>query len=160
MFTQRPSSFPLPMRLNAIPLQHVQTPPSLTRIEALRLLLVVAHLLSLLQQLGGVIDSLESANGSVDALVHQVAWNDNPEGVHQDKVAPVVSGLGAGVGNVEDVVVEQRGCVVQDIAVELTERDNELERVAQRVVNGNEVGSDEGEGSPEGLSKLVSNSPC
>lgn len=121
----------------------------------LSLLLVVAHLLGLLQQLRGVVDSAEGAHGGVDALVHEVAGDDDPEEVHQDKVAPVVGCLGAGVGDVEDVVVEQGRRVIQDVAVELAERDNELERVAERVVDGDQVGGDEGEGSPEGLRALV-----
>ena len=123
----------------------------------LGLLLVVAHLLGLLQQLGGIVDGAESTDGSVDALVHQVAGDDDPEGVHQHEVAPVVGGLGAGVGNVEDVVVEQRGRVVEDVTVELAQRDDELQGVAQGVVHGDEVGGEEGEGSPEGLRKPVSN---
>lgn len=135
-----------------------QTRALLDRTRSLRLLLVVAHLLGLLQQLRSVVDSLERADGSIDTLVHQVAGNDDPEGVHEDKVAPVVGGLGAGVGDIEDVVVEQRGRVVQHIAVELTERDNELQRVAQRVVDSDKVGCDEREGSPKGLSRSVFNS--
>jgi hypothetical protein len=131
--------------------KHVSKTSIIESNRDLCLLLVVAHLLGLLQQLGGIVDSLESANGSIDTLVHQVAGDNNPESVHQDKVAPVVGGLGAGVGNIEDVVVEQRSCVVQDVAVELAERDDELEGVAQRMVNSDEVGCNEGEGSPEGL---------
>jgi hypothetical protein len=48
-------------------------------------------------------------------------------------------------------VVEERSRVVQDIAVELTERDNELGAVAQGVVDGDEVGGEEGAGAPEDL---------
>ena len=49
-------------------------------------------------------------------------------------------------------MVEERGGVVQDVAVELAERDDELQRVAERVVDSNQVGGEEGERSPEGLS--------
>ena len=48
-------------------------------------------------------------------------------------------------------MVEERGCVVEHIAVELSERDDELSRVSERVVDGDEVGSDEGTGAPEDL---------
>ena len=117
----------------------------------LSLLLVVAHLLGLLQQLGGVVDSTESANGSINALVHEVTRNENPEEVHEHEVAPEVGSLRASVGYIEDVVVEQRSRVVQDVAIELAKRDDELQRVTKRVVDSDQVGGDEGEGSPEGL---------
>ena len=129
--------------------------PAASKVRHSSLLLVVAHLLSLLQQLGGIVDGFESTDGSVDALVHQVAGDDDPEGVHQHEVAPVVGSLGAGVGNIEDVVVEQRGRVVENVAVELAQRDDELQGVAQGVVDGDEVGGEEGEGTPEGLPKSV-----
>lgn len=120
-------------------------------VATLSLLLVVAHLLGLLQQLRGVVDSAESTDSSVDALVHEVAGNDNPEGVHQDEVAPVVSGLRASVGDVQDVVVEERGCVVENVAIELAQRDDKLQGIAQRVVDSNEIGGEEGERAPESL---------
>jgi hypothetical protein len=130
--------------------------PAASEVRHLSLLLVVAHLLGLLQQLGGIVDGAESTDGGVDALVHQVAGDDDPEGVHQHEVAPVVGGLGAGVGNIEDVVVEERGRVVENVTVELAQRDDELQRVAQRVVDGDEVGGEEGEGTPEGLRTSIS----
>ncbi len=40
-------------------------------------------------------------------------------------------------------MVEKRGCVVQNVAVELAERDDKLERVAERMVHGDQVGGDE-----------------
>jgi hypothetical protein len=52
------------------------------------------------------------------------------------------------------VVVEHGGGVVEDVAVELAEGDDELERVAQGVVVSDERGGDEGEGAPEGLTLL------
>ena len=123
-------------------------------LSPLRLLLVVAHLLGLLQQLRGVVDGAEGANGGVDALVHKVARNDDPEEVHENEVAPVVGCLRASVRDVEDVMVEQRGRVVQNIAVELTERDDQLQGVAERVVDGDQIGGDEGERAPKGLSTV------
>lgn len=53
-------------------------------------------------------------------------------------------------------MVEERGRVVENVTVELAQRDDELQRVAQRVVDGDEVGGEEGEGTPEGLRKSIS----
>ena len=87
----------------------------------LSFLLVVAHLLGLLEQPRSVVNSAESAHGSVHALVHEVTGNDDPEEVHQNEVSPVIGCLGASVCHIEDVVVEQRSCVVQNVPVELAE---------------------------------------
>jgi hypothetical protein len=48
-------------------------------------------------------------------------------------------------------VVEERGGVIEYVAVELAERDDELGGVAKRVVDGDEVGGEEGAGAPEDL---------
>ena len=48
-------------------------------------------------------------------------------------------------------MVEQRGGVVQDVAVELAEGDDELGGVAQWVVDGDEVCGEVGAGTPEDL---------
>jgi hypothetical protein len=117
--------------------------------------LLAVHTAGALQQLVRIVDSAECAPGCVDALDHQKARDDDPEGVHEDKVAPVVCGLGARVRDVEDVVVEHGGGVVEDVAVELAERDDELERVADGVVVGDEAGGDEGERAPECLRRVL-----
>lgn len=104
----------------------------------------------------GIVHCAESTDGGADALVHEIAWDDDPEGVHEDKVAPVVCGLGARVRYVEDVVVEHGGCIVEHIAVELAERDDELEGVAQGMIVGDQAGGDEGAGPPESLQTAVS----
>jgi hypothetical protein len=109
-----------------------------------------------LHQLCRVIDGAECAPRGVHALDHEPPWDDNPEGVHEDEVSPVVRGFGARVCDVEDVVIEHGGRVVEDVAVELAERDDELQRVAERVVVRDKGGSDEGAGAPESLSKRVS----
>jgi len=84
-------------------------------------------------------------------VVHEVGRNHDPEGVQEDKVAPVVEKLRARVRQVENVVVKQGSGVVEDVAVELAERDDELGRVAERVVDGDEVGGEEGARAPEDL---------
>jgi hypothetical protein len=71
------------------------------------------------QEFGRIVDSTECAPGSVHALRHQEAGNDDPESIHEDKVSPIVRGLRTRVGDVEDVVVEHGGCIVENIAVEL-----------------------------------------
>jgi hypothetical protein len=114
--------------------------------------LLAVHAPCPLHQLCGVVYRTECAPCGVYALHHQPARNDNPESIHQDKVSPVVSGLGARVRHVENVMIEHGGCVVENVAVELTEGDDELEGVAERVVVGDETGGDEGKGAPEGLS--------
>lgn len=48
-------------------------------------------------------------------------------------------------------MVEERGGVVEHITVELAERNNELEGVAERVIDGDEIGGDEGAGAPKDL---------
>jgi hypothetical protein len=53
-------------------------------------------------------------------------------------------------------VVKHGSGVVEDVAVELTERDDQLQRVAERVIVGDEGGGNEGARTPEGLSYCVS----
>jgi hypothetical protein len=115
--------------------------------------LLTVHAASPLHQLGRVVDGAECAPCRVDALDHQPTGDDDPEGVHENEVAPVVRGLGARVRNVEDVVVEHGGSVVEDIAVELAKRDNELEGVAERMVVGDEGSGNEGQRTPKGLAR-------
>lgn len=114
-------------------------------------ILLVALLADLLNELRRVVDSRKRAPSGHDTLVHEVSWDHDPESVHQDKVSPVVELLRTRVRQVEDVVVEKRGSIVQYVAVELAERDDELGRVAERVVDGDEVGAEEGTGAPEYL---------
>jgi hypothetical protein len=49
-------------------------------------------------------------------------------------------------------VVEHGGRVVENVTIELAQRDDELQRVAERVVVRDQSGGDEGTGSPESLS--------
>lgn len=51
-------------------------------------------------------------------------------------------------------MVEHGGGVVEDVTVELAERDDELEGVAEGVVVGDEASANEREGTPEGLSNV------
>merc|ERR1712226_1617792 len=110
--------------------------------------LLVPLLAQLLHQSRRIIDSRKGAPGSHDTLVHEVSRDDDPESIHEDKVSPEVELLWTRVRQVEDVVVKERSGVVQDVAVELAERDNELGWVSEWVVDRNEVGSQEGARSP------------
>jgi hypothetical protein len=48
-------------------------------------------------ELGGIVDGAERTDCRVDTLDHQQTRDDDPEGVHEDEVAPVVCGLRARV---------------------------------------------------------------
>jgi hypothetical protein len=135
------------------PPAYINQIPSLNPTNSRLVRLLAVHATGALHQLGRVVDGAECAPGRVYALDHQPSRDDDPEGVHQDEVAPVVRGLGTRVCDVEDVVVEHGGRVVENVAIELAERDDELQRVAERVVVRNKGGGDERAGSPESLSQ-------
>jgi hypothetical protein len=126
---------------------------------ALLAIAIAIAIANLLHQPSRIIDSRERAPGSHDTLVHQISRDDDPESVHEDKVAPVVELLRARVRQVEDIVVEQGRSVVQYVAVELAERDDELGGVAEGVVDGDEIGGEEGTRAPEDLLERVSHHP-
>jgi hypothetical protein len=48
-------------------------------------------------------------------------------------------------------VIEHACRIVQNIAVQLAERNDGLEGVTERVIGCDEAGGEEGEGTPEGL---------
>lgn len=77
--------------------------------------------------------------------------DDDPEEVHEEVVAPKVVGLGPAVGNVKDVMVEHAGGVVEDVAVELAQRDDDLQGVTQGAVRCDHVCHEERERSPADL---------
>lgn len=114
-------------------------------------LLLIALLAQLLDEPSSVVDGCKGAPGSHDTLVHEVCRDDDPESVHENKVTPEVELFRARVGQVENVVIEERGGVIQHVAVELTERDDELGRVPKRVIDGDEVCGEERTRAPEYL---------
>lgn len=77
--------------------------------------------------------------------------DDDPEEVHEEVVAPKVVGLGPAVGNVKDVMVEHAGGVVEDVAVELAQGDDDLQGVTQGAVHCDHVCHEERERSPADL---------
>lgn len=98
-----------------------------------------------------LIQRLESLRSPSDTLNDEDQWDHNPEAVHQNKVSPVVVCFRAGVCSVKNVVVENACRVVQDVAVELAERNNNLKSVPEGVICRNQAGGEEGERAPESL---------
>jgi hypothetical protein len=98
----------------------------------------------------------ESPPRPPDTAPDQDPGDDDPEAVHEDEVEPVVEGLRPRVADVEYVLVEEARGVVEDVAVELAEGDDELEGVAERVLGCDHVGCCEGEGAPKYLRGEVS----
>lgn len=90
--------------------------------------------------------------GLADALLDEQQGNNNPEKVAEEVVSPEVESLRSAVDNVVDDLLERADGVVQDVAVQLAQADDELERVAQRVLGNDEVDADEGHWAPENSS--------
>lgn len=91
---------------------------------------------------------LEGLGSGAHALDHNAAGDDDPEGVHQDVVSVEVKGLRTAVHLIVHLLVEEAGGVVEDVAIELAQADDDGGRVAQRVVDEDEVGDGEGEWAP------------
>jgi hypothetical protein len=102
-------------------------------------------------QLRSIVGCVECAPRRSHALPHEPTRNHDPEGVHEHKVSPVVRRLRTRVRHVENVVIEHGRRIVQHVAVELAERDDELERPAQRMVVCDKNSGDEGARTPENL---------
>lgn len=76
--------------------------------------------------------------------MHQDAGDDHPEDVEEAKVKVVVVRAGVAVGG----ALNHRGQVVEDTAVELAERDDQLSNVARGRVVIHGLGGEEGQGTP------------
>lgn len=98
---------------------------------------------ALLQQPLGLVERVKSPPRCAHSGIDEIERNDNPEGVHEHKVTPEVKRLRARVRTVEEVVVEQARGIVEHVAVELSERDDDLEWIAERVVGRDEAGGHE-----------------
>jgi hypothetical protein len=138
--------------LGAFTRDYVLTPPSLLANNLQRLLGAPIHGTAFaLQDLVRFLQRIERTPGSTDARADQIERNDNPEAVHEHKIAPEIEGFRPRIGAVEEVVVEHARGIVEHVAVELAERDDDCQAVAQGVVRRDEAGGDEGEGAPAGL---------
>lgn len=80
---------------------------------------------------------------------HQSQRNDNPKGIAQHKISPVVVTLRAGVGHPVHILIVPANNVVQHITIELAHADEQLERVSPGVVRDGGVGDEEGQRAPE-----------
>lgn len=111
-------------------------------------------MLLLLQGSLKLLECRESPPARPHAIAKQHSGNHDPEGVHQNEVAVEIVRFRPRVRQVQDVVVEQASRVVEDIAVDLAERHDGLEWVAERMISCNEGGREEGERAPENLHQL------
>lgn len=98
------------------------------------------------------LDLGECLCGLADALLDKQQRNNNPEEVAEEVVSPEVKSLRSAVHNVVYNLLERADGVVQDVTVQLAQADDELERVSQRVVDNDEVDTEEGHWAPENSS--------
>lgn len=63
--------------------------------------------------------------------------NNNPNEVHEEVIAPEIVWFGSAVRQPGVVMVKHAGRIVEHITVELAGRDDRLEGMTERVVNGN-----------------------
>ena len=77
--------------------------------------------------------------------------NHNPNKVQEKVVAPKVKCLGPPVHTSGIIMSKHAGSVVQDVAVDLAQRDHGLEGVAKGVFGGNHESDDEAERTPADL---------
>lgn len=83
-------------------------------------------------------------------------YND-PEKVAQKVVAPKVVRLGPGVADSKDKVIECRSAIVEEQAVHLSYAYQSLQRVTERVPEGDHGCDYEADGTPEELRKQLIN---
>jgi hypothetical protein len=137
----------LPDQRDETSLLQTRTPWS----TALLCLLRTAIPQTTVKQLLRPVERREGPRGGRHAVADEDEGYDDPEGVHQDKVSPVVRSLWPRVGETQHALVEQARRVVQHVAVELAERYDDLEGVTERVVDGDERGREKRERAPGGL---------
>lgn len=58
------------------------------------------------------------------------AWNDNPDEVHEEKVAPEIVGFRPTVCQVLVVMIEHAGGIVENVAIYLAEGHHCLQRIS------------------------------
>jgi hypothetical protein len=89
----------------------------------------------------------------VDSVDNQNTWEDDPESIHQDKVSPEVCCLRPRVAQIENIVVEHAGSIVQDVAVELPKGHDDLEGISERVVDSDKSSGHERHRAPKDLER-------
>ena len=76
------------------------------------------------------------------------AWENHPDKVHEEVVTPKVQKLRSAVSNLLVVVVEHAGSIVEYKTINLSNRDNDLERVAEGMLSGDECGNNKAQWTP------------
>lgn len=103
---------------------------------------------SLLLGLLSSLDLGKSPDSLPDALDEQRHRDHDPDKVAEEVVPPEVEALGAAVDDLEDALAEEAGAVVEEVAVDLAQADDELQRESDRVVLDDGPGQEEREGAP------------
>ena len=82
-------------------------------------------------------------------MIGQLTTRKNhPNEIHKEVIAPEIQKFWTRIGDLGIVVIEHASSIVEDQAVDLADADDDLEGVAERVREGDEVGYDEAEGAP------------
>lgn len=79
-----------------------------------------------------------------DVTWARTAWNYDPEHIEKDEITPVIIGLRSAIYQSSMIGIKQAGSVVENIAVELSERYDCLNGVTKRVGGQDEPGNHEG----------------
>lgn len=83
------------------------------------------------------------------------AGNDDPDEVHEEEVEPEVVCFRAAILLASIVQIKHAGRIVENIAVDLAERDDALERISERGLGRDHVRHDERERTPGSLSTTI-----
>lgn len=84
------------------------------------------------------------------------SWHDNPDEIHEEVIEPEVVSLWPAVDQSEKVFIESIGGIVENIPVDLTEGDDQLQGLTKRMFNGDQVGDNERKRTPAHLESALS----
>lgn len=104
---------------------------------------------SLLLGLLSSLDLGKSPDSLPDALDEQRHGDHDPDKVAEEVVPPEVEALGTAVDDLEDALAEEAGTIVEEVAVDLAQADDELQRESDRVVLDGGPGQEKREGTPD-----------
>lgn len=83
------------------------------------------------------------------------AWDDDPNKVHEEVIPPEVVRFWSAVCKAFVIVIEHTRSVIEDVAINLTKRDQGLQRVTERMVVSNHQCNSERQGTPADLMYTV-----
>lgn len=86
------------------------------------------------------------------------SWNNHPDEVHKEVIEPEVVRLGSAIDQAEEVFVERISRIVENVAVNLAEGDDQLQGLTEGVLDGDIVGDEERKRSPAHLNNQISKS--